>query len=1069
MFFSIWVGTLTFVNGADASLQCNECHGSHVPSDYRPIDAPYRNVTTGGFIGNHRTHMAATTSAAACEKCHPGSSSYNASHRDGTITLSHRINNSPLAAFYKNRVYSFPQTPTPSPGSCSFVNCHFEKTTPDNWGRTPLSTEGDCSYCHSFPASSGAHAKHDSYLSWSGNSCSWCHPDHKSGLKFSHATSAGNRGVKVALYEGNYSGTGMNYLPSQSQSRVFGSCTDLYCHSPGNRNAAPFNAPGQVPSWNTMGGLGCSGCHGANTGSGSTINSGSHSAHVYQDGGYFSFFSTGCSTCHAVTVKEDMSFHNPYRHANRQVDVAFDSRTTAENGTYNNQIARKGSPSSKTPGSAYATCNGVYCHSSGQGEGGTWPPAYRTPTWGSSATGACGSCHGSHGTIHGAVGTTNIFITTGSHTTHIVNYTFGLSDKEAKCAVCHAYATAGMTQTGCNSTLCHYSITQKHVNRQVDIGFADLFGASATYTGTPQPGDGYGRCSNTYCHSDGKSLVNNAMYVPANYPPQYSIGFTSPRWGDMNSDPQNDGNRCNNCHDSTPRYDLHNLHVTSRGYTCVHCHSSTVDANGGISDRSKHVNKQIDVVAGGDICVYNGSQLDSNFRVLVTNGQSILVRTDGSYNCYSHSIVYAPRVAPASGGTCSTTVCHMGLGVGSNTKTWTNLDLPYRMQVNPLMQPVVSQSGSCSTNGENLTISVTTDSCTYCVAPFYCDFTWGDGTATTNVAGCSASHLYPKATDGLYDITWSIRDSEGTTMAPPVQRVKTVSICSTPNVPPVADFGLADGISGSNYDVRLYDVAYDTDVASHPIRPGKIRVSWGGYAPGGSAPAISEYDVSLTATAPSVLPAPPPADRQHYFRYATGGYADLFTAVRDSSNQWSCSPTRRYFVSPVSPPSLDSTFGTPAVNCNSLIAAIPNYPQTIVSYLFNTAGNAEGWALVKQLSAITVTNGVLSTASTGASPTLNNTLFQVNGSDVPTLYVRMKSSCGSEGRFFWKTSVDEVENLVRSQPFGLTSNGTFQTYQVQMSGNPNWSGKEIVSLSLMPVNTSGCSIEIDSIASQMIP
>jgi hypothetical protein len=42
--------------------QCYDCHGSPTTAagggnDLRPVDSTYRNITTGGFVGNHQTHI----------------------------------------------------------------------------------------------------------------------------------------------------------------------------------------------------------------------------------------------------------------------------------------------------------------------------------------------------------------------------------------------------------------------------------------------------------------------------------------------------------------------------------------------------------------------------------------------------------------------------------------------------------------------------------------------------------------------------------------------------------------------------------------------------------------------------------------------------------------------------------------------------------------------------------------------------------------------------------------------------------------------------------------------------
>ena len=52
-----------------ADIQCYQCHGTSSGSDYRPADAVSRNYSTGGFAGNHRSHMAAPAGPITCIKC----------------------------------------------------------------------------------------------------------------------------------------------------------------------------------------------------------------------------------------------------------------------------------------------------------------------------------------------------------------------------------------------------------------------------------------------------------------------------------------------------------------------------------------------------------------------------------------------------------------------------------------------------------------------------------------------------------------------------------------------------------------------------------------------------------------------------------------------------------------------------------------------------------------------------------------------------------------------------------------------------------------------------------------
>ena len=553
---------------ADAAMQCNGCHGTSAPVDYRPLDEAGRNPATGGFQGNHRTHMEAPSAPSACDTCHPGSSAYISAHRDGKIKLSSRINNSPLITTYKNSTSAFNQSATPSLGSCGNVNCHFENVTPA-WGSDPAATS--CTTCHGAPpnggssGAAGSHARHVQYFPGTSN-CLKCHANNTG---FQHATSAGNRNLAISFAaapnngSGVYSGALNDYLPSQTNS--FGNCTATYCHSPGTKSAS-FNPPNQIATWG--GTLGCAGCHAA------TPATGSHSGHVSTTYGV----PVACHKCHAATVTSGMTIYSTSKHVNKLVNIAFNSSTTAIFGKYSGHVT----PMQKNPGSGYANCENVYCHSNGQNPGGTWPPTYSSPKWGAAATGECGTCH-DHG-YHGGVA----LISSGSHGRHM-GYNFG-ADNVTRCGICH-YGSAFATPS---CSLCHFSssaLTDLHINHKVDVSFVTKFGGA--YNGTPEPGDGYSSCANVYCHSNGTSVATAS--VPVN---------TSPAWGSGTM-------MCNGCHGNLsysdsrkafplyttgkPKANSHKAHIT---ITCNKCHFNTTSDGVTITSTTNHVNKAYNVNSG---------------------------------------------------------------------------------------------------------------------------------------------------------------------------------------------------------------------------------------------------------------------------------------------------------------------------------------------------------------------------------------------------------------------------------------------------------------------------------------
>lgn len=569
-------GVLVVASGTAAAIQCYQCHGT--AANYQPLDAPYRNISTGGFQGNHRTHTGAGAVPAACDKCHPGSSGYPPSHRNGFIRLASHLNGSPLATPYRNTTSAFPQSATPTLGSCSGVNCHFETPSP-TWGSAPFTGTGQCASCHEGTVPlSATHATHRRYSSAimgkfsSYTACATCHVNYVSPPAFSHATSAGRHPITVSV--GGYNSGSTTYLPSQTHG-AYGSCTNLYCHSPGTRSAAPYPAPLQTATWGTTLRSDCSGCHKGSAASFRTMSSGSHTRHVGFDGGGSSN-RIDCVRCHAATVTAGLTLRDLSRHVNGAVDVAFDTSSTAVNGTYNGSLT----PVAKTPGTAYGACNNVYCHSNGQNDGGTGI-TYRQPTWGNAASGACGSCHD----VDAGYGHGTVQIATGSHPKHLA-YAFTTSSNSSKCTICHN--VGGLAFNGSCSNTCHGTLS-RHANHQVDVLFPASFGAAAAYNGSPNPGSGYGSCANVYCHSNGTSVATGT--VPAT---------TSPVWGAG-------GLACTGCHDYPPSYangspkaNSHAKHAAA-GFGCNACHAATTADGTTIADYSRHVNMVYDLVPGAGV------------------------------------------------------------------------------------------------------------------------------------------------------------------------------------------------------------------------------------------------------------------------------------------------------------------------------------------------------------------------------------------------------------------------------------------------------------------------------------
>jgi len=475
------------------AIECYQCHGGVNPPDYRPVDAPFRNISTGGFQGNHRTHMNPPASAAACEKCHPGAAAYGPEHRNSLIELAPNINASPVAATYRNGSTAFPQRTSPRLGSCGNVNCHFERQTP-LWGGPAFTVPGSCSQCHGSPPQGGAsgligsHVTHNNYYNGV-SKCGLCHADNFAAVNpFAHATSAGRRDLIVSphgpngVQGGAYSGPLGDYLPS-SPAKQFGSCSTVYCHSTVQSGSDGTGPPVYgTPTWGAA--TGCKGCHAEIDDHGGVaadgerwIATGSHRTHnAYRFDTYGSVV-IKCTMCHSWTLgplgggcsgrchTDNQKLYA--NHANGKVDIVFKPEFTA--GSYNG---------SGIPRSGFSSCSNTYCHSSGTSVATGSVPANITVRWGSPKL-ACNGCHGYPPAYANGSPKAN------SHGSH----SFG-------CNVCHSTTTSDGTTI--NGPGGYYGI-ENHVDKAYTVVAGG--GASFTYTFATTGGS----CTSISCHQGGNA------------------------------------------------------------------------------------------------------------------------------------------------------------------------------------------------------------------------------------------------------------------------------------------------------------------------------------------------------------------------------------------------------------------------------------------------------------------------------------------------------------------------------------------------------------------------------------
>lgn len=523
---------------SSATGACGTCHGA----------AAAATPTRGSHYQHSRTDLLGY--AYPCGICHKDPAADASQHVNGQSEVV--FSSDPKAAGG-----SYDGTPAmlDAYGACTNVYCHstVQSSPPGSspvyrvtpaWGSELWS----CGGCHDYAANltTGSHGKHmqqpllqecwacHSYNS-SDDECMACHDaDTIEPQRDRHA----NHSIDVTFapkFGGSYSGT-----PAPGDS--YGSCANTYCH--GNYPGSGRHA---IASWGSP-------------------TSGAHSAHATTQGGYQPMAQNPCALCHAGVVSGPTAspvISDTTKHVSGLVDWAFDAGDARISVISSYSVTAGALPPSDGAVRTYGQCSNVYCHSSVQGANGIGAPAsFDTPRWAAwkapeqtSGTCASQSCHG--------FGHNSSPPSTGSHGKHLA-YLTGLSGflHPVLCITCHTRDT----QAAISCNYCHGAGSTwptQHANGGIDVDFLALYGGpDATYSGSPQPGDGYGSCSSVYCHGAALSGGTN----------------TTPTWG--GSAP------CGSCHAATGTTltsGSHATHLTAlKGpngventtVTCDTCHGS---------------------------------------------------------------------------------------------------------------------------------------------------------------------------------------------------------------------------------------------------------------------------------------------------------------------------------------------------------------------------------------------------------------------------------------------------------------------------------------------------------------
>lgn len=409
---------------------------------------------------------------------------------------------------------------------------------------------------------------------------------------------------------------------------------------------------------------------------------------------------------------------------------------------------------------------------------------------------SCSACHGYPPEVNTPQGVDGLVVspaptgstTAGAHALHVTDY-------KIDCYKCHA---DGMPITPVNDdyriqmgfNILGFSGAGSVYNAQTLNTSYSVHGTNGTTISTAGPAT---TCENIYCHSDGTGVATS-VFDPAAFPGPHQ---SSPAWDGSTS--------CSSCHSYPPAYapdepkaNKHGLHA-SFGYTCNICHYGTTQNGSTITDRSKHVNRQYDVVPDPTATVYVVGSLPSNVNFTYT---------------------YDP-----GGGTCSGITCHANMG--------TSADRPWGFNA---ISANVSWSPGSLCASVNFAINVISSNG---VPPYYYSIDWeSDGSWDYEGQLGSHTHVYP-AMSTNYTVTWTVRDAKMHTLSAGTKTTPVSSSAGAANAAPVPNVNRtgivytpvygnpANPAQKTAYTVTITDLSIDSDFdACGHSGSGFARINW---------------------------------------------------------------------------------------------------------------------------------------------------------------------------------------------------------------------------------------------------
>lgn len=517
-------------------VQCADCHAAHVdigdgaqPNSF--LIRPYINISTPYGAVRKQPVQTRSTSALStvfvngsgrgtgvCQACHivPTGSNYPVQH---------------TATFATAR-------------DC--IACHKHD---GQFG----SFSGGCTACHGFPPiSNSIGGPNGKAAGYTGNESLSRHARHAGGgTDYTYSCEQCHRGNNHL--DGNYqdvfktpagtlAATGM----TPSYNTGASSCANVYCHSNGNGVAAAT-----PPAWFGAT-LDCTGCHGGNSGSGTPVATGKHTAHINNTALLGTNYN--CADCHAKTVTNDTTIGNKSLHVDGFKDFSG---------------ARAGSSGSYSTGSG--VCSATYCHTDGKGT----QKEMAATGWKSGANLDCRGCHGSDATpaFASTAGEPN-YANSGAGLPRANSHQKHAAAGASTCVNCHSATTTTGT-----------SVINSHTNQLIDVvqGNSNTFSFTATTK----------NCSNISCHFGGTAQWGG------------SLGCTGCHGGNLASGSQ----ITTNAHGPH----INNSSAIGKLIGCAECHAATVSNDSTISTAANHADSSVNVKfdnainLNGDSPSYNGT------------------------------------------------------------------------------------------------------------------------------------------------------------------------------------------------------------------------------------------------------------------------------------------------------------------------------------------------------------------------------------------------------------------------------------------------------------------------------